>query len=215
MSVLNFTIKKHWSLTYFKNKFRSLLYHRLNNDKPWLTKKANKFLEKNLNKQMIGIEFGSGKSTLYLAKKIKKLTSVEHNEEWFNNVSNKLKKNNIENVENYYLPVLNSISSKSMYHNILDNYPDNFFDIVLIDGKNRDLCTLKALNKLKNQGLLVIDNVNRYLPSNSLTPYSVPIDAKPVNQNWEKIYLILQNWDSLWTSSGVSDTAIYIKPSNS
>jgi hypothetical protein len=40
-------------------------------------------------------------------------------------------------------------------------YPNKCFDIILIDGKARVLCTLMAMNKISDNGLIIFDNSDR------------------------------------------------------
>jgi hypothetical protein len=66
--------------------------------------------------------------------------------------------------------------------------------------------------KLKPGGLLVIDNVNWYLPSRSRAPNSRTPALGPHGAVWTDIARELARWRSIWTSSGVWDTAIFVKP---
>lgn len=58
-------------------------WERRNPDKPWLTPGAVAFLDGHLTPEMAGLEFGSGRSTAWFARKLARLVSVEHHEEWF------------------------------------------------------------------------------------------------------------------------------------
>ena len=205
-------MKKHWTPTYILNRIKTGIYWKFNQDKPWLTKKANEYLGKNINKKMIGLEFGSGRSTLFFAKKLKKLVSVENNQDWYVKVQSLLQEQKIKNVDYRIAHVDNDKPDISNYHKIIDEFKDGNFDFILIDGAIRDLCSLKAIYKLNSSGLLVIDNVNWFLPSNSISPNSVSIDRTPISHNWSKIYEKTKNWKMIWTSNGVTDTVIYIKP---
>lgn len=205
-------MKKHWNFTYFVNRVKAYIYWKLNQDKPWLTKDANEYLNQNLNDQMIGLEFGSGRSTLFFAKKLMNLVSVEDNQGWYLNVKILLEKHNINNVDYRLLPVDDNTPNKSDYYKIIEKFKSDYFDFILVDGKNRDLCALSAIHELKSKGLLVIDNVNWFLPSDSISPASVAKNEPPINENWSEVYKNVSNWEKIWTSNGVTDTAIFIKP---
>lgn len=43
----------------------------------------------------------------------------------------------------------------------IKKFPDNYFDIVLVDGRSRPSCLFHSLNKVKKGGLLVLDNAER------------------------------------------------------
>jgi hypothetical protein len=65
---------------------------------------ANRILDYLLGPTDIGIEFGSGRSTLWFAKKVKRLISVEHNEVWYKRIKTLLFKHSVSNVEYLYIP---------------------------------------------------------------------------------------------------------------
>ena len=203
---------KHWNLTYVINKVKTSIYYKLNPDKPWLTKDANQYLIQKLNKEMIGLEFGSGRSTIFFAKKLQHLVSVENNEDWYNKVSSQFKKKNINNVDYRLIKTGLEKEHESAYYGAADEFVDGYFDFILIDGFARDLCSLKSISKLKEGGLFVIDNVNWFLPSDSISPNSISLNSKCGNANWEKVFGIIKDWEKKWTSNGVTDTAIFIKP---
>lgn len=123
---------------------------------PWLTEDAIKFLEEffKLNKDPKVLEFGSGASTLWFAQRTKNLTSVEHNQDWFNFVKSTLESTpNTFSIDYHYIP--------QPYYQFCDNIPDNFFDLVLVDGRNRKGCILHAIRILKPGGILMLDNAER------------------------------------------------------
>ena len=59
---------------------------------PWWTFKSIKMLTSHLNRKQKIFEWGSGGSTLYLSKYVKKVTSVENNLTWTKKVNSLLKK---------------------------------------------------------------------------------------------------------------------------
>jgi len=75
---------------------------------------------------------------------------------------------------------------------------------------------LKAIVKLKGGGILIVDNVDNYFPKNKV---SISVRYKRDNQTktvskmkMRRIYGILGKWRCIWTSSGIQDTALWIKP---
>ncbi|RWO01694.1 hypothetical protein [Mesorhizobium sp.] len=85
-------------------------------------------------------------------------------------------------------------------------------DIVLVDGIFRSECAILAVNVLSRGGVLILDNVNRYLPSNSRAPDSIALDGKPVDDNWRKFAGLTSGWRRIWTTNGLTDTAFLFKP---
>jgi predicted O-methyltransferase YrrM len=97
------------------------------------------------------------------------------------------------------------------YAAIFDEIQDSSLDFVLIDGLFRGLCAEHAIRCVKPSGMIIIDNVNWYLPSDSRSPGSVKRNAKPAS-DWTDFYEATHTWRRIWTNSGVTDTAIYFKP---
>ena len=125
-------------------------------DYPWLTKDAiiflTIFLKENPNAQIL--EFGSGASTIWFAKHTNFLTSIEHDEEWYHKVKSQLILDNCYPVdyrlieENYYIAPI--------------TFPNEHFDLILIDGQTRMKCINNSLPKLKKAGILMLDNAERH-----------------------------------------------------
>ena len=44
---------------------------------------------------------------------------------------------------------------------MIDFYPDNFFDLVIIDGAQRHTCMKQAIPKVRSGGYLLLDDSNR------------------------------------------------------
>jgi predicted O-methyltransferase YrrM len=137
-------------------------------------------------------EYGSGGSTIYLAKKGERIVSVEHDAQWYQAVNENLKRYQISNVE-YILKVplkkdtairdpadpysyssgfkrqLQGSGFKkefqgmdfSEYVKTIDNFEDHYFDVILIDGRARSSCIMHSVNKVKSNGVIILDNSDR------------------------------------------------------
>src|SRR5687768_3902128 len=92
-------LKKHWNTTYVESRIKEWTYRQMNPWFPWITRESIEFLELWLSKNDSGVEFGSGRSTVWFAKRCKQLTSVEDNSEWYQTVKDKLAKENLANVK--------------------------------------------------------------------------------------------------------------------
>lgn len=141
------------------------LYELTHPNEPWIAQGAVRFLDKNLSKEWIGLEWGSGRSTSWYANRLKSLVSIEHNQDWHRLVSGTLP----SNAECRYIPLAHPEREPTRpIYNPLPAYVDiaNQFeqlDFVVVDGHYRQACVLAAVPKLSIGGLLVIDNSN-WLP---------------------------------------------------
>ena len=90
---------KHWTPRYIYNRVVYAVYTRMHPEHPWLTAASIQFLDSWLRHSDIGFEWGCGRSTLWFSKRVAHLTSVEHNEDWFNRTKDALATNKIENVK--------------------------------------------------------------------------------------------------------------------
>jgi hypothetical protein len=152
-------------------------------DIPWITYKAKKYLDYYLSKKMKVFEWGSGGSTLYFARRVKKVVSIEHDAEWFKKTKRMLE---LKKCRNCQLGLYKPEKTKSNFHNVvyrstdknyrlmsfekyckaIDKFPDKYFDLVLIDGRARPSCIHHAVRKLQDGGIIVLDNSERdiYIP---------------------------------------------------
>jgi hypothetical protein len=149
----------------------------------WITFPSIDAIKKILTKDMVLFEYGSGGSTLFWANQIQHVTSVEHDAAWYSNVKQVLLNEHVHNVD-YYLFEAEpdpDYKGKSAYnpkdyistdeHSVgmkyeryvkkIDEYPDEHFDIILVDGRARPSCIEHAIAKLKVNGYLVVDNTER------------------------------------------------------
>jgi hypothetical protein len=192
-----------------------IFYHTTCPGHPWLTKSANLILASYLRDSDAGLEFGSGKSTIWLARRVATLTSVEHNREWYEKVAVLLNEQELDNVTLLLIeadPQEGSRSRWNAYIDVIKEFPDDSLDFVLVDGQHRDACANAALPKIKSCGLLILDNANRYLPHGSDSPNSRTPALGPASEGWAKFLRQVRDWRCVWTSSGVTDTALFIKP---
>src|SRR3989304_760534 len=192
---------EHWTPHYIFNRINLFFTEKMNPDWPWLTKDAVKILNQLLKKDDVGLEFGSGRSTVWLAKKVKKIISIEDDKNWFKKIQKDLNDKNLNNVDYKF---------KSPKEYTFDGIEDESIDFVLVDGQFRDLCVEKSISKIKKGGLIIIDNINRYVPNISHSPGSIRDTF--ASDIWQDIFLNkIKNWRCVWTTNGVTDTLILFK----
>ncbi|MEQ6120604.1 class I SAM-dependent methyltransferase [Reichenbachiella sp. MALMAid0571] len=195
-------------------KFYNKVYQSFNPGLPWLCITAIEFFKKYLTDEMIGVEFGSGRSTHFFCERSKFVVSIEHHETWYHMVKQKLEKEGIDNVDYRFVPA-NSESEEmelpafykewnlktkdfeyrkmyNNYFNVLKDFENGYFDYILIDGRARPECLFTSMKHLKSGGLMILDNSER-------ERYSIVFDK-------------LSEWKSYTCTSGSTDTTFWVKP---
>jgi predicted O-methyltransferase YrrM len=205
---------RHRTPRYIVNRTRQMLYERAHPDDPWLAPAAIDLLRSLLRPADRGLEFGSGRSTVWFAQCVDALTSVEHDERWHASVSAMLTAKGLGNVDYVLAPGDQPMErgGESAYARTALAFPDESLNFALIDGHYRDYSAKFALPKLKPGGMLIIDNVNWYLPCHSKAPNSRTAVLGPKTPVWGEVAAELAGWRTIWTTCGVWDTAIFIKP---
>jgi predicted O-methyltransferase YrrM len=204
---------RHRTPRYVYHRVRQALYERGHPDSPWLTPHAVRLLSALLTSADRGVEFGSGRSTIWLAERVAHLTSIEHDGNWHRAVSAQLVERDLTNVDYILAPWDPGVPGpRSDYVGALRRFADSSLDFALIDGAYRDDTARLAMPRLKPGGMLIVDNVNWYLPSDSRAPSSRSRASGP-DPGWADIAGELARWRTIWTASGVWDTAIFVKHS--
>ena len=123
---------------------------------PWITEQAIIFLESLIGKKsdLRVLEFGCGASTCWLSRRTRNLVSVEHSPEWYEFIKSKIEKD-----DSCYK--VNLIRKDQPYYDVCDDFPDEYFDLIIVDGRNRKGCIVKSIKKLKRGGVLMLDNSER------------------------------------------------------
>lgn len=144
-------------------------------DLPWWTFDAIEHVDTILRrrgKDMVAFEYGSGASTLWLARRCRAVFSVEHDSEWAERTRALCAPH--DNVEILAVPPTELTSmtrcrsgrtgwkeySFDDYVESIRRYPF-LFDLIVVDGRCRVECLEEARNKLSEGGLIVFDNSNR------------------------------------------------------
>lgn len=123
---------------------------------PWVTTNAVSFLGDffETNPEPAVLEFGSGSSTLWIAKRTNKLVSVEHDKNWYSIIKKKLSNINKSKSIQYILHL-------RPYDSVCDLFEHESFDLIIVDGRDRVQCIKKAIPLLKKGGIMMLDNSER------------------------------------------------------
>lgn len=140
-------------------------------DQAWLPYKALRILEL-INKDAKVFEWGSGASTVWLAKRFASIISIEHDPFWHHSVKRIVEDYKFQNIGLKLIMARESrspriASSREGYRNLdffeyvmsIDDHDK--FDLIVIDGRARVACLERALNHLNEGGIVLLDNVQR------------------------------------------------------
>ena len=126
---------------------------------PWFSYPFIDFLTLRLTKNLVLFEFGSGNSTLFFAERVKNVISVEHNKEWYQ-IVNSTKPSNVRLVQTES----DSVDDYLTYF----NYLKEKVDIIIVDGLHRNECLVNSINKLSENGVIILDDSERSEYQNGL-----------------------------------------------
>jgi hypothetical protein len=160
----------------FWNSFKTNIFSELK-PLPWMNYGAIIHIQNLLHPDANLFEYGSGSSTRYWISKGCNVISVEHDKVFFEKMQVSLanfceykliepeldqtiKSKSHESPESYKSSGYNDLSFES-YVKAIDIYPDNYFDLVVVDGRARNACIKHAVSKIKRGGVLVLDNSDR------------------------------------------------------
>jgi predicted O-methyltransferase YrrM len=142
-------------------------------DVPWWSFPAIDAVERWIarrNGDVTAFEYGSGASTVWLARRCRRVVTVEHDRKFLQAVGPMLARDNIElrvidPVRNVATP--GTPSGRAGYeHADFTAYVDSIaddggYDLVVIDGRARVACLERARQYVKPDGLIVFDNSDR------------------------------------------------------
>jgi predicted O-methyltransferase YrrM len=149
-------------------------------DVPWWSFPAIDAVERWIarrNGDVVAFEYGSGASTVWLARRCRRVVTVEHDRRFLSAVAPMLARDNIE------LRVIDPVrdvatpatpSGRAGYEHAdftayVDAIADNGrYDLVVIDGRARSACLERARNFVKPDGLIVFDNSDRRRYQNAI-----------------------------------------------
>jgi hypothetical protein len=181
-------------------RIRYYFWEKLNPEKPWLCKEAVGYCDSNLDINMKGIEFGSGRSTIWFAGKLGSLVSIEHDASWYSKVAGKISEKKLYNIDYKLIPLNHPESEGEKSYQVLPdyvgvflNYPDNYFDFVVVDGHYRTNVIFAAVPKIKSGGLILVDDVN----------FWGDYDNVPVPKEWQLVSI---------STNGIKKTGIWRVP---
>ena len=148
--------------------------HNLFNDKtpleheiPWFSYAAIDFLESFLRPNMTVCEYGTGGSTVFFARRVKSVVSIESDPRWFARVNADLAAKSLRNASISLHPFDFKNTAGFADSSYLHAIPDEKFDVIVVDGMEewdqvRPTCFANAENHIKAGGIIIVDDSWRY-----------------------------------------------------
>lgn len=202
-------LKKHWTPKFFLDKMKQTLNSKKEKDCPWIAFDAVKFLKQYLGSDDLILETGSGRSTIWFSKIVKKVISIENHEGWFQKIKKQMTEEGITNVD-YYLESKDFTKSRedAPYVKRVASFAGTLFDMILIDGRHRDHIAHLSINLIKPGGIIVIDNIERslYIPNLSL-PNSIK-KPEDMSEIWISFFEKVESKRKVLFNDGIDSTLI-------
>lgn len=125
----------------------------LNDERPWIEPGAIKMLDEKLTRESNVLEVGSGSSTIWFAKQVKRVLSFEGSYCWAAVIKDELEIKGLSNVD---LLVQQNYSDEGIE-------VGDMFDVILVDGisKGRTKIIKNVINHIESRGLFVVDDSQR------------------------------------------------------
>ncbi len=160
---------------------------------PWLTYSFIHFIDPRLNKNLNVFEFGSGNSTVWYAQRVKSIVAVEHDLSWFEQIKLKL----ASNAE----IIFKQLDTNGEYAKSALNRGTKF-EMIIIDGRDRNNCVYQSIDALSEDGVFVFDNTHLALYNESIQFL--------INKGFKRIDFIGLTPTIAYSSS----TSVFYKPNN-
>jgi hypothetical protein len=134
--------------------------------RPWWPMSVIPIISQKLSLESDVLEFGSGSSTSWLAKRSRCLVSIEDDADWAERTRKRLAHSQITSA------VVLDRENLAYYNPTCPGIPDAF-DLIIVDGSWRWKCIEFALNHLKPGGCVYLDNSDadkdyRYYPNKDM-----------------------------------------------
>lgn len=175
---------------------------------PWYTFPAVSFIKDILSKESKVFEYGSGFSTFFYNNYVGETVSIEHDNVWYDKIKEKLpnsklylmKQNEgvhpeavslVTQFNEHFLQVRSDNHEHDLKHGLVNNefagyassiygYPKGYFDVIVLDGMARSLCGVLAVERLDENGIIILDNSDRW-HYNNLQKYLVDKGYKRID----------------------------------
>ncbi len=209
---MQFRPKSFWTPRYVTDRLRLALDQKLHPDAPWWPREAARHLDGLLRRGDTCLEWGSGRSTIWLSARTGTVHSVEHDEEWFDRVRDLLRSRRLDAEAVELLSTASENGAEdSPYVRVVDRFDDGEISVFIVDGEHRGKCALAAVSKVRAGGIIVVDDAHWFLDHPTHSPHA-RVGQGPADADWRQFSDLVADWRCVWTTDGVTDTAIWVKP---
>lgn len=165
------------------------------NPKPWLSTAGNRWLAENITPEWVVLEFGSGTSSLWFLPRCKWLFTIEHDMDWHNQVTVAAQRLDHQNMTMY--------RKNRPYHteDLMKQLPKDFFDLVLVDGRDRVKCAQASYDRVKPGGYFILDDGQRH--------YYSAVHGDMKRMEWEQVSV---GWPPGGRDDGARSTYVWRRP---
>lgn len=121
------------------------------NPLPWYTYPAIEYLKQFDYSNKIVFEFGVANSSVFWAHQAQKVVSIEDNALWFEKWQKEFDAKNLD---------IRLRPESEGYENAI--FEDDIkYDVIIIDGKRRSQCARVAIEKIADNGMIILDDSDR------------------------------------------------------
>jgi predicted O-methyltransferase YrrM len=163
MPSLGVALKVHWTLVRNPNSYlqytgwlesirRGYPCKPDGSELPWMNYAVISFLEARLQKHFSLFEFGSGFSTIFYSRHVKKVISVEYDPAWFATIRQRAPQNASILLQDYDVD--------GLYCRTIVKTGQRF-DVVIVDGRDRVNCVQQSISCLSADGVILLDDSQR------------------------------------------------------
>ena len=137
---------------WFRSVYKSASVDAADEPLPWYTYAAIHFVAGRVQPEMSVFEYGSGNSTLWWSRRVAHVSSSEHDRQWYTAMKDQFPAN---------------VNCQFVELDEQDSYPLSIrktsqrFDVIVIDGRQRNRCAQAALDALTDRGVIIWDNTDR------------------------------------------------------
>lgn len=122
--------------------------------RPWISYDAQAEIAAFLDKSKRLLEFGSGMSTVWYAEHAGEVVSIEDYRPWFEQVRGIIAQRRATNIRYRFA------GADDYAELALDERADGF-DLVMVDGSQRDRCVQTAIELIRPGGMIYLDNSDK------------------------------------------------------